>query len=100
MFYRETNHESAQIYYSDQLSCYFHCPVKFKFLDNTTPEAINKEAGEFGEENYLLFFRKWNYDFVVIQHVGHCTDWAILAYILFIYLLIYDSIERCLYKCM
>jgi hypothetical protein len=35
--------------YSDQLSCYFHYPVKFKLLEKTIPEAINKEAGRFGE---------------------------------------------------
>jgi len=31
-----------------------------KLLEKTTPEAINKEAEEYGEENYLLLFRKWN----------------------------------------
>jgi len=60
MFYKETNQESAQINYADQLSCYFHYPVKFKLVEKTAPETINKEAGRFGEENYLLNFRKWN----------------------------------------
>jgi len=41
MFYIEANQESAHIYYSDQLSCYFHYPVKFKLVEKTTPEAIN-----------------------------------------------------------
>lgn len=57
---RETNQGSAQINYSDQLSCYFHYPVKFKLVEKTTPEAINKEVGRFAEESYLLHFRKWN----------------------------------------
>jgi len=29
-------------------------------VEKTTPEAINKETGRFGEENYLLHFRNWN----------------------------------------